>query len=151
MNVIELLKADHEKVAELFEQFKANEDGDNGKLFTKIKAELDVHAHVEETVFYPKMKADGNEELQKLVLEGVEEHRQMKMFLRELAALQDESEKFNPKLKVLVEDTEHHVEEEEEEMFPLVEAQFDAAQLDELGAAVEAEKARFNKTSAAAG
>ena len=55
----------------------------------------------------------------------------------------DDSEKFEPKLKVLIEDVEHHVEEEEGEMFPLVEAQFDAEVLNELGAELEAEKKNF--------
>ncbi len=153
MNAIGLLKADHQTVAELFEEVKANEDGDNTGLFKQIKAELDVHAHIEETIFYPKLKEEGNEELKAIVLEGIEEHRQVKMFLAEIAALTDESEKFDPKLKVLMEDVEHHVEEEETEMFPLVEDQFDADVLDELGAAMEAEKENFadKATSSAAG
>ena len=150
MNAIELLKADHEKVAKLFEQFKANEDGDNTALFEKINAELTVHTHIEETIFYPKLKAEGDEDLVNIVLEGIEEHRQVKMFLRELDALTDESEKFNPKLKVVVEDVEHHVEEEESEMFPMVEAQFDEDVLDELGAEMEAEKASYKESAAAA-
>lgn len=150
MNAIELLKADHEKVAKLFEQFKANEDGDNTALFEKINAELTVHTHIEETIFYPKLKAEGNDELKDIVLEGIEEHRQVKMFLRELDALADQSEKFNPKLKVVVEDVEHHVEEEEGEMFPMVEAQFDEETLEALGAEMEAEKANYKNTAAAA-
>ena len=71
------------------------------------------------------------------------------MFLKELAALSDASEKFEPKLKVLIEDVEHHVEEEESEMFPLVEAQFDADVLDELGSEMEAEKKAFQKSQSA--
>jgi iron-sulfur cluster repair protein YtfE (RIC family) len=150
MNAIELLKQDHEKVKELFEKFKGNEDGDNTALFEKINAELENHTHIEEAIFYPKLKAEGDEELKKIVLEGIEEHRQVKMFLRELASLTEDSEKFNPKLKVVVEDVEHHVEEEESEMFPMVEDQFDSDVLDELGAAMEAEKASFKKTQGAA-
>lgn len=149
MNAIELLKADHEKVAELFEQFKANEDGDNKALFEKINAELETHTHIEETIFYPKLKEEGDEDLQKIVLEGIEEHRQVKMFLKELASLSDDSEKFNPKLKVVVEDVEHHVEEEEGEMFPLVEDQFSEDVLEELGSEMEEEKASFKKTQSA--
>lgn len=143
MNAIELLKSDHLTVAELFEEVKANEDGDNMGLFEQIKAELDTHTHIEETIFYPKLMEDGNEELKDIVREGIEEHRQVKMFLKEIAVLTDESEKFDPKLKVLMEDVEHHVKEEEGEMFPLVEDQFDADVLDELGAAMEAEKENF--------
>lgn len=151
MNAIELLKADHQAVAELFEEVKANEDGDNTGLFEQIKAELDVHAHIEETIFYPKLMEEGNEELKDIVREGIEEHRQVKMFLKEIAALTDESEKFDPKLKVLMEDVEHHVEEEEGEMFPLVEDQFNADVLDEIGAAMEAEKENFaNQASSSA-
>jgi iron-sulfur cluster repair protein YtfE (RIC family) len=149
MNAIELLTEDHERVAELFEQFKANEDGDNTALFEKINAEIEAHTHIEETIFYPKLKEEGDEELRTIVLEGIEEHRQVKMFLKELSSLTDDSEKFNPKLKVVVEDVEHHVEEEEGEMFPLVEDQFSEEVLEELGAEMEAEKASFKKTQAA--
>ena len=150
MNAIELLKADHEIVSDLFEQVKATEDSEHGPLFEQIKSELDVHTHIEETLFYPKLKEEGNEELVDIVLEGIEEHRQAKMFLKELAALSDDSEKFEPKLKVLMEDVEHHVKEEEGEMFPLVEDQFDEEILEELGAAMEAEKKDFKQELAAA-
>jgi hemerythrin superfamily protein len=71
------------------------------------------------------------------------------MFLKELDALSDESGKFEPKLKVLMEDVEHHVKEEEEEMFPKVKSEFDSAVLDELGAKMAAEKQAFKKTASA--
>lgn len=150
MNAIELLKADHEKVEALFEKVKANEDGDNTATFEQIKAELDVHTHIEETIFYPRLIEEGSEDLKKIVLEGIEEHRQTKMFLREISGLSSESEKQEPKLKVLMEDVEHHVEEEEGEMFQLVEEEFDEAVLEELGAEMEAEKANFKKSAASA-
>jgi iron-sulfur cluster repair protein YtfE (RIC family) len=150
MNAIELLKEDHDKVDKLFQKVKATPDGDHKDLFEQIKAELDVHTHIEETIFYPKLKEEGDDELKDIVLEGIEEHRQAKMFLKELAALSDDSEKFDPKLKVLMEDIEHHVVEEEGEMFKLVEDQFDASVLEELGAEMEAEKAKFGKSQKAA-
>ena len=149
MNAIELLKADHKVVSGLFQQVKAAKDSEHPAIFAKIKAELDVHAHIEEVVFYPKLKEDGNKELVDIVLEGIEEHRQVKMFLKELDALAGDSQKFEPKLKVLMEDVEHHVQEEEGEMFPLVKSQFDSDALNELGAALEAEKAEFNKAQSA--
>lgn len=150
MNAIELLKEDHDKVAALFEIVKADEDGDHKDTFEKIKDELDAHTHIEEKVFYPKLIADGDEELKKITLEGIEEHRQAKMFLRELANLSDDSEKFPPKLKVLMEDITHHVMEEEGEMFPMVKEQFDEFTLQELGKEMEKEKASFGKTKKAA-
>ena len=152
MNAVELLKADHEVVSGLFEKVKATDEAEHPQIFTKIKAELDVHAHIEESLFYPKLLEEGDEELSSLVREGIEEHRQVKMFLRELHALAEQSDKFEAKLKVLMEDIEHHVKEEEGEMFPLVEDQFDSEVLDELGDAMEEEKKEFNReqTSAAA-
>jgi iron-sulfur cluster repair protein YtfE (RIC family) len=146
MNAIELLEADHKVVADLFEKVEATEPSEHPPIFEKIKAELDVHAHIEEAIFYPKLIAEGSEELADIVKEGIEEHRQVKMFLREIASLADESDKFEPKLTVLIEDVEHHVEEEEEEMFKMVKEQFDDATLEELGAAMEAERQAFKKS-----
>ena len=149
MNAIELLKEDHDRVDKLFQSVKATPDGDHKDLFEQIKAELDVHTHIEETIFYPKLKEDGDDELKDIVLEGIEEHRQAKMFLKELAALTDDSEKFDPKLKVLMEDISHHVMEEEGQMFPMVQEQFDEFTLQELGKQMEKEKASFGKSSKA--
>lgn len=146
MNAIDLLKEDHDRVDKLFQKVKATEEGEHQELFEMIKEELDIHAHIEEVIFYPRLKEEGDEELKKIVLEGVEEHRQVKMFLKELSALADDSEKFEPKLKVVMENVEHHVQEEEGEMFKMVEEQFDASVLEELGAEMEKEKATFKKS-----
>jgi iron-sulfur cluster repair protein YtfE (RIC family) len=147
MDAIELLKDDHDKVDRLFQKVKATEEGEHKALFEKIKEELDAHTHIEETIFYPKLKEE--EELEDIVLEGIEEHRQAKMFLRELANLTEDSEKFEPKLKVLMEDITHHVQEEEGEMFPKVRKVFDAATLQELGKQMAAEKQSFKKSNQA--
>lgn len=149
MNVIELLKEDHNRVDLLFQKVKATDESEHQELFEQIKEELEIHAHIEEVIFYPKLKEEGDKELQDITLEGIEEHHQAKIFLRELSNLADESEKFEPKLKVLMEDIEHHVQEEEGQMFPMVEEQFDEAALDELGKQVEEEKGRYKKSAAA--
>jgi len=147
MNAIELLKEDHKKVNHLFGKVKATEEGEHKELFKQIKQELDTHTHIEETIFYPKLKEES--ELEDIVLEGIEEHHQAKMFLRELSNLTEDSEKFEPKLKVLMEDITHHVQEEEGIMFPKVEEVFDTATLEELGAQMEKEKQSFKKTQTA--
>ena len=144
MNAIELLKADHDKVDLLFQKVKATEESEHKALFEKIKEELEIHTHIEETIFYPKMKEEP--ELEDIVLEGIEEHHQAKIFLRELSALTDDSGKFEPKLMVLMEDIEHHVMEEEGEMFPKVQEIFDEATLEELGAEMQEEKQSFKKS-----
>ena len=134
MNAVELLVADHKVVAGLFAQVKASKDNDHPALFVKIKAELDVHTHVEETIFYPKLKAEGNKALIDITLEGLEEHHQVKMFLKELDSLTKDSEK---------------LKEEEETMFPLVREQFKPDVLDALGAEMEQAKKDFQKSSSA--
>lgn len=149
MNAIELLKEDHNKVAKLFQQVKADEDADHRDTFEQIKTELETHTHIEETIFYPKIR-EGGEELKKIVDEGVQEHHQVKMFLRELSNLSDDSEKFQPKLKVLMEDVTHHVQEEEGKMFPMIQEQFDEYTLQMLGDEMEKEKKSFGKSGKAA-
>ena len=147
MNAIELLKQDHDKVDRLFQKVKATEEDQHQELFEQIKQELEVHTHIEETIFYPKIKEE--KELEDIVLEGIEEHHQVKMFLRELSNLTDDSEKFEPKLKVLMEDVTHHVQEEEGEMFPKIEKIFDESTLEDLGKQMEEEKKSFKKSQTA--
>lgn len=149
MNAIDLLKEDHDKVDKLFQKVKATKDQDHRDLFEQIKHELEVHTHVEETIFYPRLIADGDEELQKKTKEGIQEHHQAKIFLRELSNLADESEKFEPKLKVLMEDIGHHVQEEEGELFPMVKEQFDEYTLQMLGSGIEKEKKSFGRSKSA--
>jgi hemerythrin superfamily protein len=139
MNAIELLKADHQKVAALFDQVKKTEsEQEHEKLFEQIKTELEVHTHIEETVFYPRIREV--EELKDLVLEALEEHKQVKTLIREIAGLVDGSEKLDAKLKVMGENVEHHVEEEEKEMFPKVEKALSKDELEELGTQLRAAK-----------
>jgi len=141
-NAIELLKTDHRNVETLFAKVKANEDGDNKATFKRIKEALDVHAHIEEMIFYPHLLQEGDKELKKIVREGVEEHGQVKELLAELAGLPGESPIFKAKITVLMENVEHHVEEEEGEMFDMAEDQIPEETLQRLGALMEAEKVR---------
>lgn len=143
MNAIELLKKDHEVVADLFEQVRSTPGSKHRPLFKKIKAELDVHTHIEETVLYPRLKKDGNKKLTDITSEGIEEHHQVKMFLKELDELRGKKDVFEAKLKVLIEDVEHHVKEEEDTMFPLIEDQFSESALEKLGTSLENKKKKF--------
>jgi iron-sulfur cluster repair protein YtfE (RIC family) len=143
-----LLKTDHRRVDELFSKVKVNEDGNNKDVFTRIKEELDLHAHIEEQIFYPHLLENGDEELQKIVREGIEEHAQVKTLLPEIAALDGDSDDFKAKLKVLMENVEHHVDEEENEMFPMVRDQIDEQMRVRIGSLLEAEKARMGGESA---
>jgi hemerythrin superfamily protein len=140
MNALDLLAQDHQAVKKLFEQGQQTDDKKQKKqIFKEIKSELETHARLEETIFYPAM--EEHEELQDMVLESLEEHKQMKTVLREMSRLSASSEKFKPKFKVLKDNVEHHaVEEEEGKMFPKVRKLINSAQLEELGDELEAAK-----------
>jgi hemerythrin superfamily protein len=148
MDALELLKEDHQKVKKLLEQGQQTDDKKQQRqIFKEIKTELDTHARIEETIFYPAM--EEYEELKDMVLESLEEHKQMKTVLRELAKLSPSSERFKPKFKVLKDNVEHHAEEEEEgKMFPKIRKVVDRAQLEELGQEMETAKhKRLRKAS----
>jgi len=122
LNALTLLKADHKKVAELFE--KVEQLGDTahatrGKLFTEINAELTVHAEIEEKIFYPafQAKTKKNTEPGDEIREAYEEHANVKGMLSKLSALDPQDDTFNAKLQVLGELVKHHVKEEETDMF----------------------------------
>lgn len=147
MDALELLKQDHQKVKELFKKVEATEDEkQHQQLFEKIKTELEAHTHIEETVFYPRI--EQYEELKDMVLESVEEHRQIKTLIREIGNLADGSEKFDAKIKVMQENVEHHAEEEEEDkMFPKLRKLMQRSELEELGQQLEAAKKQFLSSS----
>jgi hemerythrin superfamily protein len=140
MDALELLKEDHQKVKELFEEVEETEDEkEKTKIFSEIQRELETHARIEETVFYPAM--EQHEELKDMVLEAIEEHKQIKTLLKEIDNLKSDSEKFEPKLSVLMENVEHHAEEEEEgKMFLKIREICSQEDLEKLGEELEAEK-----------
>jgi hemerythrin superfamily protein len=139
MNALEVLKQDHQKVKGLFKEATGSPDQNKRKeLFDKIDTELEIHAHIEETVFYPALET--HEELKDLVAEALEEHQEVKIMLEELEELGSESHDFGSKLQELIESVEHHVEEEEGEMFPKVREVFDESQLEQLGQELESAK-----------
>jgi len=139
MNALEVLKQDHQKVKGLFKEATGSPDQSKRKeLFDKIDTELEIHAHIEETVLYPALET--HEELKDLVAKALEEHQEVKIMLEELEELGSESHDFGSKLQELIESVEHHVEEEEGEMFPKVREVFDESQLEQLGQELESAK-----------
>ena len=141
MNAFELLKKDHQKVAGIFEKLEPTTEKavkTREELFGHLKEALDIHAHIEETIFYPALKKEA--ETRAITLEGFEEHHVIKILLKELAGLAVDSEAWTAKLKVLKENVEHHVEEEEEEMFKTARQVLSEEQIEELGTRMEREK-----------
>jgi hemerythrin superfamily protein len=121
-DAIELLKEDHETVKKLFKQFKtasnAEDDEKKAGIVEEITEALEAHAAVEEEIFYPAVKKARSENTKDIVREAYEEHTQIKALLAALSEIEPDDESYDAKMKVLQEDVEHHVEEEEGEMFP---------------------------------
>jgi hemerythrin superfamily protein len=140
-DAVTLLTSDHEAVRQLFKEFEAStEPAAQQRVAQRICAELTVHAQIEERIFYPEVRSVS--ELEDMVRESIEEHQQLKTLVNELEPLPPEDELFQPKMKVLMEDVEHHAGEEEKEMFPKVREAFDGDKLAELGRRLQQEKAR---------
>src|SRR5882757_11429695 len=115
-DAISLLKSDHEKVKKLFKEIEAEEDQE--AIFDQIKGALEVHAAIEEEIFYPAVKKARSEHVKDEVREAYEEHKQIKSLLAQVLSITPADETYDMKIKVLKEDVEHHVKEEEGEMFP---------------------------------
>ena len=109
MNAIKLLKADHETVESLFAKVESTGRADHTDIFLQIKAELEAHAHIEETIFYPALQEEGSDELVDLVSDALKEHQQAKTFLGELTVAAEDSDRFEGLLTKLIEDVRHHV------------------------------------------
>jgi hemerythrin superfamily protein len=111
-DAITLLKQDHDEVQKLFKEFEsAKGDGRKQKLAHQICLELIVHAEIEETIFYPACEGTVDEEELK---EGYDEHDAAKLMIAEIEANQDgDDEFFDTKVKVLSEEIDHHIKEEE--------------------------------------
>lgn len=147
MNAIKLLMADHKDVDRMFKEADKATPAKKRDIFFQIKAALEAHAWIEETIFYPTLQSEGDKKLIELTSEAIQEHIGMKCFLGELAAVSTDASKFVPLLTKLIEDVRHHVKEEEGEMFPTVQKRFSTDALDVLGAQMEAEKKRFQAST----
>ena len=138
MDALELLEQDHARVKKLFEQAEDADQKEQRAIFTQIKTELEIHTHIEESVFYPAMQR--YDELKDMVAESLEEHNKVKTLLKEMDGMSG-GEDFEDKLEELIDNVEHHAEDEEEsKMFPNVRELVSAAELDKLGAQLQAAK-----------
>jgi hemerythrin-like domain-containing protein len=124
-DAIAMLKADHQKVRKLFEEYQAAMDWETKRsVATLVFVELETHAQLEENVFYPAVneETDAGPEL---VKESLEEHQAMKHLIQELRDMGPDTKAFDIKFQELIRHVEHHVEEEEAEMFPLAEEELE--------------------------
>ncbi|MDT4919592.1 MAG: hypothetical protein QOI15_494 [Pseudonocardiales bacterium] len=134
-DAIVLLKEDHQEVKKLFREFERageNATARKGELVKKMIELLTVHTYIENEVMYPevrKLVPDVEDD----ILESYEEHHVADVLCMELFAMKPDNERFDAKTTVLIENVEHHIEEEEEEWFPKVREALGRNQLQEIG------------------
>lgn len=133
MKATELLKKQHREVKGLFRQVKKASDARGRRAgMDEIAAKLEAHMRIEEQIFYPAVQEIGTKKAEEIVPEAFEEHHVAALVLGELPSVDPKDERFEAKMTVLEELIEHHVEEEEKEMFALAE-KLGAERLAELG------------------
>lgn len=135
MNAIEMLKEQHREVDELFEEFEEAGEGakkTRERICQRIADALAVHAQLEEQIFYPESK-EATDEVEDVLRESVEEHLSVKRLLAEILETGLEDPQLDAKLSVLKEQVQHHVEEEEKELFPKVRKALSREELEDLG------------------
>ena len=135
MDAITLLKEDHRTVEQLFKRFE--QAGDRAhvqkrQIVDRIIQELSVHAAIEEQVFYPVARTTVPD-TEDIALESLEEHHVVKWLLADLVDMDPAQERFDAKVTVLIENVRHHVEEEENEFFPMVRKALGRNELADLG------------------
>ena len=141
MNALKLLESDHRKVKKLMGEIEPTTERGvktREELFTKLRGELEVHEAIEEEIFYPALKE--HPKAKDLVLEAYEEHNVVDMVMGEIEDVAFDDETWGAKFTVLKENLEHHIEEEESDMWKQARAVFDDDELNELGDRMSARK-----------
>lgn len=119
-DAIQLLKTDHQRVKELYEEFEQTDDSAaKHQIVETALSALKVHTTIEEEIFYPAVRREIDDD--DLMDEALEEHHAAKLLIEELEQLRPRDERFDAKFTVLIEMVKHHIEEEENELFPKVE------------------------------
>lgn len=142
MDGFELLKQDHDRVKrlcnELLEETSEQALERRKQLFAEIEGEITLHEQCEEKVLYPALRS--HPKLKDIVLEGYQEHHVVDLVLGELRKMSPEDEMWTAKAKVMQENLEHHIEEEEEKMFPKARKELSKHEIEELGRQMQAIK-----------
>jgi hemerythrin-like domain-containing protein len=146
-DAIQLLEADHRRLEKLLEEGEQTTEGSRtrrSKLLDTITSELTVHELIEEKLLYPALKS--HPEATDIVLEGYQEHHVADLLVKELHGLSKADERWGAKFKVLQESIQHHIDEEEGEMFRTARAVMSRDELRELGARMAEMKSKAQET-----
>ena len=140
MKATELLKKQHREVKALFRQTKKADAEERREILDQIEEKLTHHMHIEENVFYPAVRELATKKTEEIIPEAYEEHHVVKLVLAEFPDLDPEDERFEAKMTVLEELIQHHVDEEENDIFPALREKA-AAKIEALGDPDELEAA----------
>ena len=141
MDPFELLEDDHKKVKKLLGELDDSTEKavkTRQELFARIKQEMLVHEALEEEILYPTLKE--HDKTKEVSLEGYEEHHVVNEIMAELEEVPVDDDRWAAKFAVMKENVEHHIEEEEDEMFVKARQVLDKAQISELGDKMERRK-----------
>jgi len=134
MDAVTLLKDDHDTLKKILNDLDSTTERGvktREELFTRMRRELEVHEAIEEEIFYPALKE--HPKAKELVMEAYEEQNVVDMVMAEIEDTPYDDETWGAKLTVMKENIEHHIEEEEGEMFPQARQVFERSELQELG------------------
>jgi len=114
--LFELLKRDHRQVEQFMDQLVEGDEDQRKELFDQLNESLSLHMQLEEKFFYPRIK--NAPQLKEQVQDALEEHRETKEFLQKLSKMKFDSEQWLDTLEEMQEGVLHHVEDEEDQIFP---------------------------------
>ncbi len=146
MDALQLLKGDHEKVKRMLEELDATTERaekTRTETFERLKHDLTIHETIEEEILYPALKEFAK--TKDITLEAFEEHHVVDLIVAELEATPVTDETWGAKLTVMKENLEHHIEEEEDEMFKQARQVMDHDELAELGDQMDARKKQLSE------
>jgi hemerythrin superfamily protein len=152
MNVLTILRKDHAAVRSLFNKYGHTGKSSHEKklqLFEQIRRELQIHSRAEEEIFYPAIKALNGVESRKLVSQALKEHKDVDDLLIQISRLKPTDESFDENIETLFENVDHHVEQEEGEIFQFVEENCSEEQLNDVGLQMEERKKALDRQLAA--
>jgi hemerythrin-like domain-containing protein len=148
MNATELLKQDHQEASGLMDELETADKGNMGptrQIFNRLKEALTLHTQIEEQIFYPAL--EQHEETKDMVGEAFSEHKEVKKMLEDMSSMTPGSDEFMDQLTELRDSVEHHVEEEENEMFPKAERALGESRMQELGRQMQQMKQSKSSTA----
>jgi hemerythrin superfamily protein len=152
MNVLNILKKDHSTVRSLFNKYSRTGKSAHEKrleIFEQIRRELQIHTRAEQEIFYPAIKAMNGPESRKLVTDALKEHQDLDEQLTQISRLKPNDKSFDERIETLFESVDHHVEQEEGEIFQFVAENYSEEELNDIGAQIEERKTVLGRQLAA--